>query len=219
MGIKMLYDEVAPNVGPTDPENKIFLCAGPLSGTRIPGSGNYTVCTRGGVTGLMTSAQANGFFGARMRQAGYDVIAIEGVAEEWSYIAIIDDKVEIRPATELLGKSTSEVQDILKDEMGKKVSIAGIGAAGEHLLPIASISGDYHHRATSNGPGLAMGAKKLKCVAVLATDNAIEYPDEAQVKAFVKDEFLKRSMEPALAQAVDKCGTTSWFDLVGPGEA
>lgn len=217
LGLKMLYDEVPPGTKPADPENKLFFCAGPLSGTRVMGSGNYTVCTRGGVTGLLTSAQANGFFGARMRQTGNDIIAIEGVSDEWCYVSIVDDKVEIKSADHLVGKSPNETQDILKGELDKNVTVAAIGVAGENLLPIANISGDYRHRANTNGPGMPMGAKKLKCIAIVAKNNVIEYPDEDSVKSFVKNEFFKRSMEHALAQAVDKCGTTSWFDLVGPG--
>jgi len=35
MGSKILYDEVLPGVQWSDPENRIILAAGPLSGTRV----------------------------------------------------------------------------------------------------------------------------------------------------------------------------------------
>jgi aldehyde:ferredoxin oxidoreductase len=52
----------------------------------------------------------HGFFGARLRQAGWDGIVLRGRAEAPVYLAIDDDRVELHPAGELWGLDTFETQ-------------------------------------------------------------------------------------------------------------
>ena len=40
LGMKYIYDEVPPSVAWNDPANRLYLGAGPLSGTRVAGSGS-----------------------------------------------------------------------------------------------------------------------------------------------------------------------------------
>ena len=60
LGIKMIYDEVPPEVEWSDAENRLFIAPGPLGGTRIGGSGSIAVVTKGALTNGMASSQANG---------------------------------------------------------------------------------------------------------------------------------------------------------------
>ena len=50
LGIKFLFDEVPPGVAWNDPENRLFFGSGPLSGTRVGGSGSIAVVTKGALT-------------------------------------------------------------------------------------------------------------------------------------------------------------------------
>ena len=170
LGAKILYDEVGPKVHWDHPDNRLILATGPLAGLPVWGTGGLTVITRGALTGGATSTQANGFFGACLKYSGYDAIVIQGQAKTLSYLYINDDTVEIRDAAHLAGKDTWEMQQALETEhglSGHRMSVYGIGPAGEHLVRFAAIHGDYGHVASKNGCGAVMGKKKLKAVCIV----------------------------------------------------
>ncbi len=164
MGAKYLYEEVPPGVGWSDPENRLMFFAGPLNGTRVAGSGTYSVITKGPVTNLAAATQANGFFGAFLKSAGYDGVIIQGKAERWTYLYIHDGTIELREAEHLVGKDTRETEDAIKQQLGVQCSVHGIGPAGENLVRFAAIVGDGGHVAAHNGVGAVMGSKKLKAI-------------------------------------------------------
>ena len=120
LGIKMVYDEVPPGVAWSDPENRLFIGSGPLGGTRVGGSGSFCVVTKGALTNGMSSTQANGIFGAYLRFNGLDAILLEGTAPRWSYLYIHDGVAELRDGSFLAGKTTWEVEEMLRDELHKK---------------------------------------------------------------------------------------------------
>ncbi|MBF8267040.1 MAG: aldehyde:ferredoxin oxidoreductase [Dehalococcoidia bacterium] len=169
IGAKVLYDEVPPGVAWNDPENRVILASGPLGGSTIPGSGSYTVTTKGPLTNGASVSQANGFFGAYLRFCGYDGVIVQGAAKRWVYIHITENGAELKDASHLLGKDTWETDDLIKGELGRKeraMSIACIGPAGENLVRVAAVCNDKGHVAGHNGPGAVMGSKKLKAIAV-----------------------------------------------------
>jgi aldehyde:ferredoxin oxidoreductase len=216
IGIKMLYDEVSPKTNPLSSENKIFFCAGPLNGTRIPGSGIYSVVTKGAQTGGLAATQSNGYFGARMRHTGNDIIVIEGKAKEWSYIYIEDDKVEIRSAAHLLGKKLTDTQDTIKNETGKKrACVVCIGPAGEKGVTFAAIGNDYGHVASTNGCGAVMGSKNLKAIAISASSTNVEMYDKDGLNAMVK-EFADQAAKSFLGGAIKAFGTYAYFNGMWP---
>jgi len=174
MGARYLYQEVPPGVEWSDAENRIMFFSGPLSGTRVSGSGIFSVIGKGPMTNLAGTSQANGYFGAYMKLSGYDGIVIQGKAGRWLYLYIHDGTAELRDASQLLGKDTWETEDAIKQETGKQSSVYGIGPAGENLVRFACIAGDHGHVAGHNGLGAVMGSKKLK--AVVAKRGNIEIP-------------------------------------------
>lgn len=168
LGARYLYKEVPPQVEWTDPENRLIIATGPLSAGRIPGGGTISVSTKGGMTGGATSSQANGFFGAFMKMAGFDALIIQGEAPSLSWLYLHDGQAEIRDASHLAGKDAFETEDLIRQEMGQKktgMSVASIGPAGEHLVRFAAINTDRGHVAGHNGTGAVMGRKKLKAIA------------------------------------------------------
>ena len=82
LGSKALYNEVPPGVQWDDPENRLILASGPLAGTTVNGSGTFCVVTKGCITDGATSTQANGFFGAYLKFAGFDELIIQGGIQE-----------------------------------------------------------------------------------------------------------------------------------------
>ena len=189
LGIRFIFDEVPDGTEWNAPQNRLFLGSGPLGGTRIGGSGGTAVVTKGALTGGIASSQANGFFGAFLKFAGYDAIILQGIAPDWSYIYIGNNGVEIRPASHLLGKTTFETESVIRQELGKtgrEVSVLSIGPAGENLVRFACIVGDEGHVAAHNGVGAVMGSKKIKAIVVKRSQNRFCVKDEPAIAAIAK---------------------------------
>ncbi len=164
LGSKYLYDEIRKDIEWSDPENLIMFMGGPLSGTRVSGSGTFSLVTKGPMTNMAGLSQANGFFGAFLKFAGFDGLIVKGKAAHWSYLYIHDGTAEIRDARHLAGKDTWETEDAVKQEIGKQCSVYSIGPAGEHQVRFAAVLGDHGHAAGHNGTGAVMGSKNLKAV-------------------------------------------------------
>ena len=169
LGSNILYEEVPPGVQWSAPENRIILASGPLGGTRVKGSGTFCAVTKGALTDGSTSSQANGFFGAFLKFAGFDGIIIEGQASNLCYLHIHDGKAELRDGQHLAGKGSRETETLIKQELGSSphaMSVFCIGPAGENLVRFAALVGDCGHVAAHNGLGAVMGSKNLKAIAV-----------------------------------------------------
>ena len=187
LGAKYLYDEVPPGVEWSDPENRLFFFSGPFGGTRYAGSGMIAVVSKGPMTNMAGSSQANGFFGTYLKFSGFDGVVIHGQAREWSYLRIHDGTAELCDARALLGMDTLETEDAVREKLEKPCSVYGIGPAGENLVRYAAIFGDHGHVAAHNGLGAVMGSKKLKAVAVERGSQKIEVADPERHEQAVKD--------------------------------
>ncbi|MBT3363424.1 MAG: hypothetical protein HN929_12300 [Chloroflexi bacterium] len=190
LGAKYLYENVPPGVKWSDPQNVLVLASGPLGGTNAPGSGTYSVVTKGALTSGATSSQANGFLGAYMKRSGYDAIVVEGASDSWVYLYIHDGVAELRDAAYLLGKDTWETEDAIKGELGlteRGASVVGIGPAGENLVKFAAIVGDHGHVVAHNGPGAVMGSKKLKAVVAARGKTPVPVKDKQTVSEITKE--------------------------------
>lgn len=180
IGAKILYEEVPKEADWDHPENRLVLATGPFAGLPVWGTGGLTVVTRGAMTNGGTSTQANGFFGSNLKFSGYDAIVFQGIAPEWVYLFIHNDRVELRDARHLLGKDTWETQQALENELGyngHQLSVYTSGIAGENKVRFAAIHGDYGHVASKNGVGAVMGAKRVKAVAIVRGDKALKVHD------------------------------------------
>ncbi len=192
LGAKILYDEVPAGVEWDDPENRLVIAAGPLAGTKVHGAGTYCAVTKGPMTNLLGSTQANGFFGSYLKQNGFDAIVLQGRASRWLYLFVAESGVELRPAEHLLGKDTWETEHALLEELGYKprmLSVHGIGPAGEHLVRFAAIAGDQGHVAAHNGVGAVMGSKLLKCIAVPKGKQQVPVAHPEELSEYAEDLF------------------------------
>jgi len=119
-GSKIIYDEVDPKIDPLAPENKVVIATGPVGGSNAPASGRTMVITKAPLNGTIACSNVGGFFGPQLKQAGCDMVIIEGKAEKPVYLWINDGNIEIREAQHLWGKKPSEVEEIIKRETDPK---------------------------------------------------------------------------------------------------
>lgn len=168
-GTRYLYSEVPPGVEWSDPANPVFIATGPMAGTTISGSGTFSVVFKGAMTNMGGATQANGYLGAFLKFCGYDGIFLQGACDRLSYLLIKEDGVELRDASHLAGKTSWEVEDLIREEFDvspRQMSVFSIGPAGEHMVRYAGFVGDRGHIAAHNGIGAVLGSKKLKAIAV-----------------------------------------------------
>ena len=169
LGTKYFCDEVDPGVDPLGPDNKLIFMTGPLTGTAASCSGRYEVVAKAPLTGTIGAANSGGHFGPELKFAGYDGIIFEGVSDAPVYLYINDDKVELRDASHLWGKTVFEATDELNKTCGASARVACIGPTGENLCLYAGVMNDKHRAAGRGGLGAVMGSKKLKAVVVKGT--------------------------------------------------
>ena len=153
-------------VDPFGPENILVFSAGLLTGSEAPSSSRLHVGALSPLTGLLGSSNVGGHFGAALRSAGIQTLAIRGRAEHPVMIWIDGGRVEVRAADHLWGLDSRAVVDALQAELGKKTRLMVIGPGGENLVRYACITTDTHHAAGRTGMGAVMGAKDLKAIAV-----------------------------------------------------
>jgi aldehyde:ferredoxin oxidoreductase len=170
LAMKYLWDEVPAGVKWSDPENRLTFFTGPLAGTRVCGSGTFSVTTLGSCTNMCGTSQANGFLGAFMRQNGIDGVIVQGAADRWVRIHIEDNELRVLDAEHLLGLDTWETEEAVTKEIGARCSVFSIGPAGEHLARFSAIVGDRGHVAAHNGVGAVMGSKKIKAISAAKGD-------------------------------------------------
>ena len=170
IAIKILYDELRSWVSPYDPANKIVFSAGALVGTTAPGACKSNMSSLSPVTGGWGSGLSDSYTGGELKYAGYDAIILEGKAHIPVYLYIHNDRVEIRDATHLWGRTTWETLDALRGELGDRtLHVMSIGPAGENLVRAACIIQDRGRAFGRCGLGAVMGTKNLKAIVVRGT--------------------------------------------------
>jgi aldehyde:ferredoxin oxidoreductase len=168
LGAYLLYKEIPAGIDPLSPENPLILNVGPLTGTTAPTAGRFGSTTKSPATGTYSDAYSGGYFGQVMKYAGYDAIIISGAASEPVILVIDDERVEIRPAGHLWGKTISQATEALCEEYGAEWQSLVIGPPGEKQANIASIFNETRSLARG-GVGAVMGSKKLKAVVARGT--------------------------------------------------
>ncbi|MFC1912583.1 aldehyde ferredoxin oxidoreductase family protein [Chloroflexota bacterium] len=209
INIKILYDEVPPEVAPLDPANRLIFGVGPLCGTPVPAS-RVEVTAKSPETGFLGASNFGGFFGPELKYAGYDNIVITGKSDKPVYLWIYNDEVEIRDAGHLWGKDTYQTQDIIRSELGPDFKIACIGQAGENLVHFATIQAELKHGSGRTGMGAVMGSKNLKAIVVRGT-KGVSLADPEKYLTIAGEVERKLRNHPA-AQEKQKHGSSLWLD-------
>ncbi|MEW5721529.1 MAG: aldehyde ferredoxin oxidoreductase family protein [Thermodesulfobacteriota bacterium] len=216
LGVKYLYDELAPGTDPLGPDNKLILLMGALGATGLQGFSKWAAVSRSPLTGTIFRSVAGGNFGAWMKFAGYDLVIVEGRAERPLYVHVDGAGVRFLEARELWGLDPRRTQARLKEIHGPRTEAACIGLAGENQVRYAAIAAG-ERTAARGGLGAVMGAKNLKAVSfnVPAVRPAPHDPERfaALVKkqaALLKDHPRRINMStygtPYITTVVDRLG-------------
>ncbi|HQJ07843.1 MAG TPA: aldehyde ferredoxin oxidoreductase N-terminal domain-containing protein, partial [Deltaproteobacteria bacterium] len=160
----ILYDGIPPGADPLGPDNILAFVSGLLTGTGSLFSGRWTAAAKSPLTGGWGDANCGGTFSPAIKRCGYDGIFFSGISEKPVLLYVKNDRAELRDASHLWGRDTTETEDMLRADYGPHASVAVIGPAGERLSLISGISNDKGRLAARSGLGAVMGSKRLKAV-------------------------------------------------------
>ncbi len=183
---RLYWDLVPPQAGALDPEN-CFICAnGPVTGFAGFAGFRWKIFGKSpaGDPESFSYANLGETWGAWLKYAGYDALAVQGKADKPVYIYIHDGRVEIRDASHLWGQTTFDASDSLKAELGKGVGVLSIGPAAENLIPFATVLAEGG-ASGSGGLGAVLGSKNLKAI-VAAGDKRPVAADPDRVRQLVE---------------------------------
>ncbi len=216
LAVKLLWDEVSPDVDPLSEKNKLVFSVGPLSGTSAPTSGRFSCVSKSPLTGTIFDANSGGRFGVELR--GVDILAliIEGKAAELSYLYLNGESgvFEIRSASKYAKKDVWSTTDEITKETDTQAKVACIGPAGENEVLTACIINDKGHALGRGGLGAVMGSKNLKAIAIKGkkiekNDKVDEISTELQL-AIRKNPVTKSALPvfgtPVLVNVINELG-------------
>jgi aldehyde:ferredoxin oxidoreductase len=116
LGVYYLFKEgvVEPDVDPLGPRNMVQFMIGPLTGAG--NNARSTIVTKSAYNFICITT-SGGQAAAELKYAGWDGIQIVGKADHPVYLAVIDDKIEIRDARHVWGKGAEDAEIILRKEV------------------------------------------------------------------------------------------------------
>jgi aldehyde:ferredoxin oxidoreductase len=174
----LVADEVPPLCHPLGPNNKIVFSPGIVTGTPAPTSARISVGAKSPLTGGIKETNAGSSWGADLADLQIRALVLEGQPQKngkyWG-LHIGYDKKENKPkieffdATDYTGKPLMEVFPNIYQKFGDKVSISGVGMAGEHGYANSGlVFNDESKRATRyagrGGLGSVLASKRVKFI-------------------------------------------------------
>ena len=202
-----LLKEIPQGVDALSPENKLVFAIGPMTGLAMPGATRSCIGAKSPLTDGYAKSEAGGFVPMDLKRAGYDALIVEGKAEKPVYLLVTEDKVELRDASHIWGKTVLETQDIIAADTGlKNIHTAAIGPAGENLVRFACVMNDLKDAHGRGGIGAVMGSKNLKAIAAFGRRNP-DVADPARIRElalFMNKNFYNLSL---FSKALHDVGT------------
>jgi len=214
LATKYYTAEVDPKVDPLSAANKLIFATGPLTGTIASTGGRYSVITKGPLTGAIACSNSGGYFRAELKMAGWDMIIFEGKAAKPVYLHIVDERAELRDASDLWGKTTWETEPLLQKRHDPQTRVSSIGRAGESGCLFACVINDLHRAAGRSGVGAVMGSKNLKAVAVRGTKGVGNVRDPKAFLAATRAAKKVLADNAVTGQGLPKFGTQVLMNVI-----
>jgi aldehyde:ferredoxin oxidoreductase len=169
MASRLCWENIQVGCDPLSPGNPICMANGVFAGTPVPVGGKWGLASKSPLTGFIGDSLSGSWFAIALKRAGWDGVVIHGASENWVYVMIDDERVQIRDASRLLRMGTYQTEEAIREEFGDdQVRSATIGPAGENLVRMANVTNDGR-QAGRTGHGAVWGSKKLKAVSVRGT--------------------------------------------------
>jgi aldehyde:ferredoxin oxidoreductase len=118
----------------------------------------------------VAETRAEGPFAAGLRGAGVTGVVLHGRAPSPVCVVVSGASARLEPAGDLWGLETGPATDVLLDRYGADASVAVIGPAGENGVRFASIVTCRDHPLPRLGLGAVLGAKRVKAVVCLGSE-------------------------------------------------
>lgn len=109
-----------PSVDPLGPDNLLQFMIGPVTGAAP--NARSTVVTKSPYN-FFCASTCGGHAGAELKYAGWDGIQVTGKASSPVYLAVIDDKIEIRDADHIWGMEVEEAEMVMKKEVLAEIEV------------------------------------------------------------------------------------------------
>jgi aldehyde:ferredoxin oxidoreductase len=165
--IRILLSRLKKGIDPLGPENILVFALGPVTGNPLTGSGRNSIGAKSPMSGGFGESEAGGYWGAKLKLAGFDAIIVMGRSKRPVYLFIDNGDARILEAGHLWGLEVAEAQNAIRKQLGdKQICTSAIGRGGENLVRYACIVNDLKHLAGRTGLGAVMGSKNLKAIAV-----------------------------------------------------
>ena len=213
LGARILYSSTPAGVDPLSAEAMLMLATGPLTGTKAPTSGRFSLTGRSPLTGTVLDTNCGGALGARLKGAGYDALVLTGAAESPCVLHVDAKGVRFEDATELEGLGVAEATTRLT--AGREhTSAAVIGPAGERLVKLATIMVDAKRALGRGGMGAVFGAKRLKGIVVTGAGRPeVAHPDDLEFFLYEVKKML--AANPVTSTALPRFGTAMLVSVLG----
>ncbi|MGH2521930.1 MAG: aldehyde ferredoxin oxidoreductase family protein, partial [Anaerolineales bacterium] len=187
MGMHYILNQMKPGADPLGPDNVMTLMLSVTTGAAISGQSRATVNAKSPLVDGIGDSQMGGFFPAEMKFAGFDGLVITGQSPTPVYVWLNEGQAELRDASQLWGRTTSEVDAILKKELGdNKIEIAQCGPAGEKLSRLAAVINMANRAAGRTGMGAVMGSKKLKAIVARGKSKRLPVADAKAINVLAR---------------------------------
>jgi aldehyde:ferredoxin oxidoreductase len=209
LGAALLLERMDPACNPLGPGNILGFAAGYLTGTGAYIASRFMVFGKSPSTRGWGDANCGGYFGRKMKEAGFDTILFRGWSKKPVYLLLDHGKASIQKADWLWGRDTYQTEDALKEKHGSDCQVACIGPAGEKLSAIAGISTDKGRFAARSALGAVMGSKKLKAVVVKGS-LPIALADEARMRELRRQHL--QAFKGDYGAALAKYGTPMFYE-------
>ncbi|MGQ0604968.1 MAG: aldehyde ferredoxin oxidoreductase N-terminal domain-containing protein, partial [Anaerolineales bacterium] len=187
MGMHYILRGMKPGADPLGPDNVLTLMLSVTTGAPISGQSRATLNAKSPLVDGIGDSQFGGFFPAELKFAGFDGIVVTGQSAKPVYLYLSEGKAELRDAAHLWGKTTSQVDEVLKAELGDdKIEIAQCGPAGEKRAPLASVINMANRAAGRTGLGAVMGSKNLKAIVARGKSKKLTVADAKGINALAR---------------------------------
>lgn len=218
MGMYYILKDLPQGADPLGQENILTFMLSPTTGVAVSGQSRMTTNAKSPLVDGIGDSQAGGFFPAELKFAGFDGVVVRGKASQPVYLLIKDGEAEIRDARHLWGKTTGEVDNLLKEELGDpKIEIAQCGPAGEKKVRLAAIMNMANRANGRTGMGAVMGSKNLKAIVVRGSSKKLPVANPKAVAEFGKSGGAAIK-DHGSSQTLKEYGTASgvnWQNMTG----